>query len=233
MLEHKFIDVMGGNICFTEIENPNPITIMKFYEYGYRKWMENDTPFCFCGLPLMIRKSSLVLTGLFFTGVIGVDNEFTLRITHLNLSIAWYTGLIAIRIGNAKSNARKTNKDYPTFNKKLELKEDIQRFVLFYNPQHRYETMLRERPLLEIVIEILKRPLRIPLRFMRMLLNYLNKDVSANNINHELLMIENEKINSNNLTDIFSVCESALKEYNQANPPIFLAKKSTLEKLGS
>ncbi|MBE9199405.1 MULTISPECIES: glycosyltransferase [unclassified Nodularia (in: cyanobacteria)] len=223
MLEHPEVDVISGNMSSMGIENPHSITILKWYEDEYRKWLQTKVSFAYGGLSLMIRKSSLPLTGLFFTGVIGIDIEFTLRITHLNVCIAWYTALMVIRIDNPQSNLRKIDK---LSNRRRKQEEDHRRYYLFYNPEYSYETTLRERPLLEILQEIMKRPLRIVRDFLKYISNRKQDSLVKNNT----ILIENKNLGGSNLSDIFKACETTLYEYNQANSPDFILSKNVISK---
>jgi hypothetical protein len=64
---------------------------------------------------MMIRKSSIPLLGLFNCTSIVPDTEFSLRVTSLNINLAWCELPIVIRIDNLKSNLRiysHKNKNY-------------------------------------------------------------------------------------------------------------------------
>jgi glycosyltransferase involved in cell wall biosynthesis len=59
----------------------------------YRNWLETGMCFGFNGLGLVLRRSSLALTGLFDTSSVVVDIEFTFRITAKRVNLAWFTGV--------------------------------------------------------------------------------------------------------------------------------------------
>lgn len=71
---------------------------------AYQEWVTTSEPFGFCGLGIMLRKESLPLLGLFHTGIIRVDAEYTLRVTSGKAQIAWFTGRTWIHIPNSQSN---------------------------------------------------------------------------------------------------------------------------------
>lgn len=88
--------------------NWGPSAIIDKYSHthstGYQEWVKTLKPFSFCGLGIMLRKQSLPLLGLFHTGVIRVDAEYTLRVTSGKAQIAWFTGRTWIHIPNSQSN---------------------------------------------------------------------------------------------------------------------------------
>ena len=73
------------------------------YEQGYRQWQKDHTPFSFCGLGTMIRRSSLPLLGLWNPSFRRADAEFSLRVTAGKANIAWYTGYSFVNISNPQS----------------------------------------------------------------------------------------------------------------------------------
>ena len=69
---------------------------------NFRRWLDHKEVVWMIDLPLFIRRSSLALTGLFNTGVVQVDTEFTYRITSLKgVSIAWSTAMLSVRLENS------------------------------------------------------------------------------------------------------------------------------------
>ncbi len=106
MLEHTEIDVLGTNGAAADsLKTDGFFPFGPYYNSYYEKWRDDSKPFTFCGLGLMIRKSSLPLIGLFYTGIVRVDYEFGLRITSGKINLAWYTGNCYVRIANPKSNS--------------------------------------------------------------------------------------------------------------------------------
>ncbi|MFT4802860.1 MAG: glycosyltransferase involved in cell wall biosynthesis [Psychroserpens sp.] len=107
MLENNAKDVIIGNNAManiTELIQVKPIKEM-FDEFMYWKSGEKSV-FYSNGLSLMLRKSSLPLIGLFHTGFVAVDLEYTLRNSRI-ANIAFYTKCIAIRLVNESSNGER------------------------------------------------------------------------------------------------------------------------------
>lgn len=118
MLSHPEIDVLGTDGGGTTWPKISSILPQVHYNI-YQKWKLQSIPFWFCGLGLMIRRSSLPLTGLFHTGLVRVDAEFSLRITSIPVNLAWYTGFNYVRITNSQSNTITQNKRIILEGKKL------------------------------------------------------------------------------------------------------------------
>ena len=100
------------------------------------------------GLPLLIRRSSLPLTGLLSTGVVMADLEFTYRISSLKVNIAWCTAVLSAHVSHPNGN----------FNRLSQKSRDNEynRVVAYYtNPTRRtLGTVVNE------TLEASKRPLR-------------------------------------------------------------------------
>jgi glycosyltransferase involved in cell wall biosynthesis len=104
MLENPDIDVMASDGAATSIANPDLIKDLQFFN-NYLTWKKEMRPFAFCGLGLMIRKKAIPFVGLLNTSYIGVDGEFSMRITSMKrVKLAWLTGRNWIRITNPNSN---------------------------------------------------------------------------------------------------------------------------------
>ena len=105
MLSHLEVDMLGTNGAGYQGHEKNPIQLMT-YDENFEKYKSEALPFPFCGLGLMMRKSSLSKLGLFHTGFVRVDYEYALRATSLKkANIAWYTGFCWIRVANPQSNS--------------------------------------------------------------------------------------------------------------------------------
>jgi len=104
MLKHKNIDILSTEGGGTNLTFNNPIGYTDYFKQ-FKKWKNYGSVFSFCGLGLLIRKSSLPLIGLFNTSITSVDTEFTFRIVSIKLNFAWYTGHCWARIYNSKSNS--------------------------------------------------------------------------------------------------------------------------------
>ncbi len=70
----------------------------------FEQWMSTRKPILLSCLGLVLRRACLPLTGLFHTGIIPVDHEFSLRLTSAPLELALYTGYGYVRVLNPRSN---------------------------------------------------------------------------------------------------------------------------------
>jgi glycosyltransferase involved in cell wall biosynthesis len=119
MLANRQVDVLSGKSAQISLEEQNKVRLLTECDDNYQTWLNDGEPVWFIGLPLMIRRSSLSLTGLFFTGFVQVDTEYSLRITSLkHINIAWNTALLAIRIDNPSSNSRNFPSDSRAFHER-------------------------------------------------------------------------------------------------------------------
>jgi glycosyltransferase involved in cell wall biosynthesis len=147
MLKHPDIDVMGSNTAVTYTGNYKSIEVIKDYQDGFLKWRNGTLKnFAFCMTPVMIRSSSLPLTGLFYIKSKIPDFEWTIRVTGY-ANIAWYTGFPVVNIINnlsSSANSYHVFKVWP---------EEWRRFVQFYdwNPP---EKIMRNYPLLPVSLKI-------------------------------------------------------------------------------
>src|ERR1035437_149303 len=119
MALHPEIDIMAGNTGGIRVENIKSLYCSFSFQDDFELWrrglMKN---FFFNGTCLMLRKSSLELTGLFSTSSLLADMEFSLRVTGV-AKIAWCTGIIATRILNSQSNNIKFAEEAKIENEKL------------------------------------------------------------------------------------------------------------------
>jgi glycosyltransferase involved in cell wall biosynthesis len=110
MLAHPEIDLInteGGSLnnpARLETET-DPLEVVRALTYAdlYKKWMETRTPFYFCDLGVIVRKSSIPITGLWNPSFPGPDIEFSSRVSAGRANIAWYTGYSWVNISNPKS----------------------------------------------------------------------------------------------------------------------------------
>ncbi len=105
MITNPDIDVMTGNIISVNVMQP--VTFFewrKSYQIWFEQWVNKEfsSTFFSC-LPLMIRKSSCSLIGLFDTSFKHVDLEYSVRLTALNRKVAFFTGIVAIGLVNSQS----------------------------------------------------------------------------------------------------------------------------------
>lgn len=110
MLSHPDIDIIcsEGAILtnFTNLDN-SPLEIVRplNYEVPYREWLQSHTPFAFCDLGCVFRRSSVPLLGLHNPSFHAPDAEYSLRVTSGKARIAWYTGYTYVNISNPQSTS--------------------------------------------------------------------------------------------------------------------------------
>lgn len=135
MLRKPGIDIMAGNMGSIEMGDINSLYWSFSFQDDFKLWKEGSLKnFFFNGTCLMIRQSSLNLTGLFNTGSLLADMEFTLRVTGV-ANIAWCTGLISTRILNSDSNNVK-------FAEKARLEDE--KLCRYYDYKHAHIRKLEE-----------------------------------------------------------------------------------------
>jgi len=106
MLTHPEVDLLATDGAGTEWRNKDPFIYMSYVD-SVMEWQNKSLPFAFCGLGLLIRRSSLPLLGLFHIGFIRVDAEYSMRVTAGPANIAWYDNPLWVRITNQDSNSVK------------------------------------------------------------------------------------------------------------------------------
>jgi hypothetical protein len=104
MHEHPEVDVVMGYNATTQDDDLTYARVKEDPALDYMQWYEHGTPFWMIGLPLLVRRSSLPLVGVFYTGVVFVDLEYTYRISSVKANIAWCTGLLSMHIDNPNGN---------------------------------------------------------------------------------------------------------------------------------
>ncbi len=104
MLSHPEVDILGTNGGGTSLSKTSNLSAEYIYDEKYNKWKSLSIPIEFCGLGIMIRRNSLPLIGLFNANIVRVDYEFSLRATSGSANLAWYTGLVWVRVLNPISN---------------------------------------------------------------------------------------------------------------------------------
>jgi glycosyltransferase involved in cell wall biosynthesis len=110
MLSHSEIDILGTEGADADWNLRKPAFRNGHYQVQFKDWLSNGKPFEFGGLGIMIRRNSLPILGLFHTGFIRMDLEFTLRVTSIPANLAWFTGCTFVRLGNPSSNFSKYHK---------------------------------------------------------------------------------------------------------------------------
>ncbi len=106
MQKHPETDVLGFDGYSCKVSDQPKFEKTHFID-GFYQWKKEGSAFLFCGLSLLIRRSSLTYLGLFHTNFKIVDMEYTLRISSLKIRIAFYTGQAFINIVNPGSNSVK------------------------------------------------------------------------------------------------------------------------------
>lgn len=106
MLDQQDIDVMGADGYSCKIGEYARFERTGFIE-GYRNWQMENQAFLFCGLSLMIRRSSISYLGLFSTAFKIIDMEYSLRISSLKCRIAFCTQPVFVNMVNPASNSIK------------------------------------------------------------------------------------------------------------------------------
>ncbi|MCC3155059.1 glycosyltransferase family A protein [Hymenobacter sp. BT770] len=151
MLSRPEVDVLCANSGFIVLEDLSNIFFYEYNRINFLRWYNEGAVTHLIGLSLIIRRSSLALTGLFHTGSVLVDSEFTFRITALNVNIAWSSAWLSMRLDNPQSNFR-------NFNAPLR-DDEVIRMMYYYDKQFRNDTasILKQRIPYK---EWLKKPIR-------------------------------------------------------------------------
>lgn len=104
MIENIEIDVVASNLADFFPYLSNEIHVNSSNE-DYLLYKNNSKPFSFCGLSLMLKKSSLSKIGLFNTKFIAIDSEYTMRITNdKRIKFVWFDNVSVVRIDNGKDS---------------------------------------------------------------------------------------------------------------------------------
>ena len=216
MLEHSEVDVLSGNTGLIHLENLSQANLYDDVADNFRRWLDQKAVVWMIGLPLIIRRKSLALTGLFHTGVVQVDTEFTYRITSLNVNLAWSTAMLSTRIENPQSNFRVMNQGKA----RNASTEEAERMRYYYDKS--IGNSFRDFVLYKSGwMESLKRPFR-PAK--KMLFNTLHMAQYAGNPNFPTGYSDPGSTISGEerLSKAFEVCEHLMSTYNAAHPTDFL-----------
>ena len=107
MLQQPGVDALVGNSGTSESNTFEPPFLNPEMQHEFEKWASGVNHTFYCnGLSLMLRKTSLPLLGLFNTGFICVDLEFTIR-TACVANYAFARQFIVTRMVNSSSNGHK------------------------------------------------------------------------------------------------------------------------------
>ena len=148
MRKHPEVDVMVGYNAAIWLEDLTQMQIKEDGAKDYKRWHESRKPFQMIGLPLLMRRSALPLTGLFNSGVVMVDLDFMYRISSMKVNIAWSNLILSSHVSNPNGNFNRMSQQSRD--------EEYNRIVTFYvGPERR---ALKDK--VNSFKEALKRPLR-------------------------------------------------------------------------
>ena len=128
MLENPEIDLLSTDGIKRRPDPIYPFSTM-LHQNKFNTWKRKHTPFVFCGLGLMIRKSSLPLLGFLDTTYARVDAEYALRVTAGKGKIAWYAHECFAHIRNVNSNS---------YTQEKRIKEEQEKLDALYFPEKFY-----------------------------------------------------------------------------------------------
>jgi hypothetical protein len=95
---------MLGYNATTQMEDLRYASIPEEPAQKFKHWLATKEPFWMIGLSLLIRRSSLALTGLFSTGLVLVDFDFLYRISSLKVNLAWCNAVMCMHLSNPDGN---------------------------------------------------------------------------------------------------------------------------------
>ena len=228
MLAHPQVDVLSGNTGLMQLEDLSQASLYDDVADNFRRWLHHQEVVWMIGLPLLIRRQSLALTGLFNTSVVQVDTEYTYRITSLKgISLAWSTAILSVRLENPQSNFRVMNQGKAQHAST----EEANRMRYYYDKQYGNDlaSLLRQRV---PYAEWLKKPLR-PLK--RALFRALNRPQYQGNssIPTGYTPATAPLTADARLAQAFDVADNLMATYNAAHPTEFLTKATEISKVMS
>ena len=114
MLKNPKIDIVISNDLVSNLSN-----YKKIEKTGrltqFNQWKEGLKPsFTFGDVHLLIRRTSLSIIGLYHTGYIMMDWEYSLRISYLQTNIVYYTGYNALSVYHDQSISALKNEKHIT-----------------------------------------------------------------------------------------------------------------------
>ena len=119
LLAHKNIDICGTDgLGISSISKKNDFLVTK-YHTGFLEWKNSKSPFLFCGLSYMIRRSSVARLGLLSTQYKIIDLEYSVRVSALNATIAFCNAFSFVNIVGPDSNSNKFYESIKAEKKKL------------------------------------------------------------------------------------------------------------------
>ncbi len=214
---HPQMDVMMGYTGLLLLEKLQSLSLYEDVADNFKRWLNNKEAVWMIGLPMLIRRSSLALTGLFNTGVVQVDTEFTYRITSLNVNLAWSSHVLSVRIENPQSNFRTMGRQTS--------QDEADRMRYFYDNRigHGFVDYVRYK---SGWLESLKKPIS-PLK--RSLFDFLNVQQYQG---HAQIPTGYESVPGESpLEAAFRVSDEFMAQYNAVQKPVqFLYRAQVLTK---
>jgi|SRR6476661_792591 len=216
MQAHPEVDVAMGYTGLLPLEDLQHMSLYEDVAENFKRWLNHKESVWMIGLPLLIRRSSLALTGLFNTGVVQVDTEFTYRITSLNVSLAWSSQILSVRIENPQSNFRVMGRQTS--------QDEADRMRYFYDKRigHGFMDYVRYK---SGWAEALKKPIRPVKRAVFDLLKVPQYQGHAQLATGYVPVPGEEP-----LAAAFRVADEFMERYNAEHPAEFLYKAQTLTK---
>ncbi|QNH61470.1 glycosyltransferase [Hymenobacter sediminicola] len=215
MLEHPEIDVVVGYNAALQSEDMTYVRVKEDPAKDFQRWLEHKEPFWMIALPLLLRRSALPLTGMFYTGVVLVDLDFIYRITSLNINIAWCTAVLSMHISNPNGNFNRMSEE-----KRMAEYNRIHNFYVAKKPQRSLGDTVRA------TIEAAKRPIRPAKRalFERMgWKQYQNPESFSTGY----VPVAGE----DPISAAFQVCDKFLASHNASRPVKFIYRQSDISKV--
>ena len=228
MLQTPGIDVVMGYNASIYIDSIIYANIIQKPAIDFEQWIKFKTPFWMIGLPLLIRRKSLPLTGLFFSGVVLVDADFTYRITSLNVNIGWCTGVLSMHVSNPDGNYNRMSIE----ERKNEL--DILSNYYVRSDKPTVDTKLQKYKFaigqgMKSALEVIKRPIRPVKRavFERFGWKQIAPQIDLEGFPTNYTTIAGE----DELTAIYRVCDEVLTSSNANRVIEFLYRDSEVSKV--
>lgn len=216
MQQQPEVDVLMGYTGLLLLEDLSRLTLYEDVADNFKRWLNHNEAVWMIGLPMLIRRSSIALTGLFNTGMVQVDTEFTYRITSLNVSLAWSSKVLSVRIENPQSNFRVMGRQTS--------QDEADRMRYFYDKRigHGFTDYVRYK---SGWLDALKKPIR-PLKRTLFDQFKLAQYQGHSQIPTAYVPVEGEV----SLVAAFRVADEFMTRYNVEHPAEFLYKEQTLTK---
>ncbi|MBD2715721.1 glycosyltransferase [Microvirga sp. STR05] len=215
MTEHPEVDVVMGYNAALQSEDMTFARVKEDPAKDYQRWLDHKVPFWMIGLPLLIRRSVLPLTGFFYTGVVLVDLEFIYRITSLNVNIAWCTAVLSMHISNPNGNFNRMSVE-----KRTREYNRIYNFFMPTPPPRSLGSVLRE------TVEAAKRPIRPAKRALFERMGW-NQYQDPERFATDYVPVAGE----DPVEAAFRVCDSFLAAHNATRPIQFIYRRPDITKV--